>query len=287
MPVAQLIRRTLSDIEPHARELGADRELEGISDILANGNGADRQLRVFNANRDIVEVTREIADATEAGRQSRRDRRRRTDPGRLRLALDLRDRSACASSPARSPYVLLFYLFDWSSTCTDEFSHLGQPPRECSSDAGVTSYGISRDSPWSHVAWAQALDLDVPLLSDWNGEAVGAFGVVQEYRGMHDVAGGAAFVVDGEGIIRGAWRYGAAEVPDFDSSRPPPARSRSGSLRAAALVATWPAMARLRQRVHGERRRAATGSPGRRPPPEPSTASGSSATSWRTAQRPG
>jgi hypothetical protein len=35
-------------------------------EILHNGNGADRQLRVFNANRDIVEVVREIADLTEA-----------------------------------------------------------------------------------------------------------------------------------------------------------------------------------------------------------------------------
>jgi carboxylate-amine ligase len=66
VPVAQLIRRTLRDIEPHARELGAERELEGIKDILGKGNGADRQLRVFNANRDIVEVASEIADATEA-----------------------------------------------------------------------------------------------------------------------------------------------------------------------------------------------------------------------------
>ena len=64
-PVAQLVRRTLRDIEPHARELGSDRELEGIREILARGNGSDRQLRVFNANRDIVEVVREIAEATE------------------------------------------------------------------------------------------------------------------------------------------------------------------------------------------------------------------------------
>ncbi len=65
VPVAQLIRRTLRDIEPHARELGSDRELEGIREILARGNGSDRQLRVWNANRDIVEVVREIAAATE------------------------------------------------------------------------------------------------------------------------------------------------------------------------------------------------------------------------------
>src|SRR5918992_46721 len=65
VPVAQLVRRRLRDLEPHARELGAERELEGIREILRRGNGSDRQLRVFNANRDIVEVVREIADATE------------------------------------------------------------------------------------------------------------------------------------------------------------------------------------------------------------------------------
>jgi carboxylate-amine ligase len=66
VPVAQLIRRTLRELEPHARELGSDRELEGIREILAKGNGADRQRRIFNANRDIVEVTREVSEATEA-----------------------------------------------------------------------------------------------------------------------------------------------------------------------------------------------------------------------------
>src|SRR6266508_140316 len=65
IPVAQLVRRTLKEIEPHARELGAERELEGVREILARGNGSDRQLRVFNANRDIVEVVSEIANVTE------------------------------------------------------------------------------------------------------------------------------------------------------------------------------------------------------------------------------
>ena len=66
VPVAQLIRRTLRDLEPHARELGSERELEGVREILARGNGSDRQLRVWNANRDIVEVVREVSLATEA-----------------------------------------------------------------------------------------------------------------------------------------------------------------------------------------------------------------------------
>src|SRR5207237_8614874 len=65
LPVAQMIRRTLKTIAPHARELGSERELEGIEAILRAGNGAARQLSVFNANRDIVEVVAEIAKATE------------------------------------------------------------------------------------------------------------------------------------------------------------------------------------------------------------------------------
>src|SRR5215204_3277596 len=65
IPVAQLVRRTLRRLEPHARELGSERALEGIREILRRGNGADRQLRTYNANRDVVEVVREIADTTE------------------------------------------------------------------------------------------------------------------------------------------------------------------------------------------------------------------------------
>ena len=66
IPLAKLVRRTLRELEPHARELGSERELEGIAALLERGNSAERQLRVFNANRDIVEVVRAIADATEA-----------------------------------------------------------------------------------------------------------------------------------------------------------------------------------------------------------------------------
>jgi peroxiredoxin len=81
---------------------------------------------------------------------------------------------------------------------------------------GVRPFGVSRDSAWSHIAWSQALDLDVPLLSDWNAEAVRGFGITQERRGMRDVAERTAFLVDRDGIIRGAWRYETGQLPDFD-----------------------------------------------------------------------
>jgi peroxiredoxin len=84
-------------------------------------------------------------------------------------------------------------------------------------EAGVQPYGISRDSPWTHVAWMQALDLDFPLLSDWNGEATRGFGVAYEHRGLRDVSARSAFLIDREGVVRAAWRYETSELPDLDT----------------------------------------------------------------------
>jgi peroxiredoxin len=83
--------------------------------------------------------------------------------------------------------------------------------------AHVRVFGVSRDSPWTHISWAQTLDLNFPLLSDWNAEAVHGFGVAHEFRGMNDVAERSAFLVDEDGTVRGAWRYDTSEVPDIDA----------------------------------------------------------------------
>jgi peroxiredoxin len=83
--------------------------------------------------------------------------------------------------------------------------------------ASVRVFGISRDSPWTHISWAQALDLNFPLLSDWNAEAVRGFGVAWEFRGFKDVAERSAFLVDQDGTVRGSWQYDTSEVPDFDA----------------------------------------------------------------------
>jgi peroxiredoxin len=62
----------------------------------------------------------------------------------------------------------------------------------------------------------QALDLDIPLLSDWNAEATHGFDIAFEYRGMRDVSARSAFLIDRDGVVRGAWLYGTAELPDLD-----------------------------------------------------------------------
>jgi peroxiredoxin len=82
--------------------------------------------------------------------------------------------------------------------------------------AGVQPVGISRDSPWTHIAWTQALDLNFGLLSDWNAEAIRGFGIASTYRGLRDVAERSAFLVDAGGTIRRAWSYASADVPHLD-----------------------------------------------------------------------
>jgi len=83
--------------------------------------------------------------------------------------------------------------------------------------AGVQPYAISRDSPYTHVAWMQALDLDFPLLSDFNAEATKGFDVAFEFRGMRNVSERSAFLIDRDGVVRGAWGYETGELPDFDA----------------------------------------------------------------------
>ena len=77
-------------------------------------------------------------------------------------------------------------------------------------------FGISRDSPWSHVAWKQSLSVDVPLLSDWNGEAARGFDVATTVWGMDDISRRSIFLVDDLGTVRAAWEYEGAELPDLD-----------------------------------------------------------------------
>jgi peroxiredoxin len=62
----------------------------------------------------------------------------------------------------------------------------------------------------------QALDLDFPLLSDWNAEATHGFGVAYEHNGMRDVSARSAFLVGVDGVVRGAWAYEPSELPDVD-----------------------------------------------------------------------
>jgi peroxiredoxin len=57
--------------------------------------------------------------------------------------------------------------------------------------------------------------VDVPLLSDWNGDATRAFGVAFEPLGMRDVPARTAFLIRDGATIEAAWALGG-ELPDID-----------------------------------------------------------------------
>jgi peroxiredoxin len=111
--------------------------------------------------------------------------------------------------------LLCFYVWNWSTTWTNELLLLRDRSEDLAA-AGIRPFAISRDSPWSHRAWAQTLGVEVPLLSDWNGDAIRAFDVAFEPLGMNDVAIRSAFLIgDGE-TIEAAWMLGR-ELPDIDA----------------------------------------------------------------------
>jgi glutamate---cysteine ligase / carboxylate-amine ligase len=59
-----LTESLLRELAPHAQELGCERELDGVGDLLRRGNGAMRQQMVYEANRDLRELMSEIVAAT-------------------------------------------------------------------------------------------------------------------------------------------------------------------------------------------------------------------------------
>ena len=78
-------------------------------------------------------------------------------------------------------------------------------------------FAVSRDSPYSHRRYAEQQWVTFPLLSDWSGEAVRAFGVTQTLDGLEGTPVRSCFLIDADGAIRGVWRYGNDEVPDVEA----------------------------------------------------------------------
>jgi carboxylate-amine ligase len=60
----ELTRRLLDRLRGHAQDLGSAGELAAVEDLLERGNGADRQVVVYEANHDLREVMAEIVAAT-------------------------------------------------------------------------------------------------------------------------------------------------------------------------------------------------------------------------------
>ena len=68
---------------------------------------------------------------------------------------------------------------------------------------------------WSHAAWVSTLGVEVPLLSDWNGDVTRAFGIEFELWGMEGVAARSSFLIEDGTTVRATWMLGG-ELPDVD-----------------------------------------------------------------------
>ncbi len=64
VPTRELARRLIERIRDHCVDLGSIHELEAVEDLLERGNGAARQLVVYEANHDLHEVMAEVVAAT-------------------------------------------------------------------------------------------------------------------------------------------------------------------------------------------------------------------------------
>ena len=101
VPMRDLVEEYLAFVDDVVDELGSREEVNGIRRIVENGNGADRQLRVFKETGDLTKVVDYIIEETESSCSMHELAKPLVDPVRSRIhrrARATRCTCACASS---------------------------------------------------------------------------------------------------------------------------------------------------------------------------------------------
>ena len=113
--------------------------------------------------------------------------------------------------------VLLFFPLAFSSLCTLEMEDMARG-YETWKALGAEILGVSVDSGFVNQRFTEETGAPFPILSDFNREAVTAYGVRNDdYFGMRGVADRSAFVVDREGRIAYSWTTDDPdEMPPYD-----------------------------------------------------------------------
>jgi peroxiredoxin Q/BCP len=120
------------------------------------------------------------------------------------VGVDASGKSVRLSSLRGHAAVVFFYPKDGSPGCTKEACAFRDAFTRFES-AGVTLFGVSRDSVESHATFAADHHLPFPLVSDESGEIERAYGV-GSFLGMTKRV---SFLVDAQGKIARVW-------PDVD-----------------------------------------------------------------------
>jgi peroxiredoxin Q/BCP len=112
------------------------------------------------------------------------------------------------SSLRPKPVVLYFYPKDDTSGCTREAIDFTRLAGEFEA-AGAVVLGVSRDGVAQHDRFRDKHGLTVTLLADADGQVCEAYGVWVEksmygrkFMGIER----STFLIDGAGVVRGAWR---------------------------------------------------------------------------------
>lgn len=113
------------------------------------------------------------------------------------------DQAVSLSELQGRPVILAFYPGDWSPVCGDQLALYNEVLTEFRMFDALL-IGISVDSVWSHLAFAQDRKFHFPLLADFEpkGQVAREYGV---YRTMDGTSERALFVIDADGTIR--WSY--------------------------------------------------------------------------------
>lgn len=136
------------------------------------------------------------------------------------LTLPNHDRNPVTLSAewAKRPLVLAFFPAAFSSVCTKELCTFRDQVAPLKHLSKAQVFGISVDTFFTLKAFANEQKLNFPLLSDFNKNAIRAYGVVNpDMIGLKDIARRAVFVIDRQGIIR--YRQvleDARNEPDYD-----------------------------------------------------------------------
>ncbi len=103
--------------------------------------------------------------------------------------------------------ILVFYPAAFTGVCTKEMCAFRDNLSQLSS-IGAQVVGISADTPFSNKAFVEQNSLTFPILSDYNREAIKAFGIAfPDLAGLKGltVAKRSVFVLDKQGVVKYAW----------------------------------------------------------------------------------
>jgi glutaredoxin-dependent peroxiredoxin len=102
----------------------------------------------------------------------------------------------------KGPVVLAFFPGAFSGTCTKELCTFRDTMSNFT-NVNARVLGISTDTFFALKAWGDQQKLGFPLLSDYNKEVIGKYGVVNpDMIGLKNIAKRAVFVIDKNGFVR-------------------------------------------------------------------------------------